>query len=967
MITVTSLNLGNFHLLEEAVKATKRFVFDVECVNFNESLLGVSFCAGENAVFFFYTLPTLPDHSERIEKVVGFFTEIFAAGEVEVIAHNLQFDLGVLRKYGVPIPTEKIHDTMIMAWLLNENQISSKGLKQLSEEHLQLTWTTWAELNKNREPIDIPEEELGNYSGMDSYATWRLFHFFTPQLVEENLWALYTKVEMRLLPVLLKMELAGISIDSDMLETVGKQITLQMREIEKQVYQSVGRVFNLQSTVILGKILHEEMKLPCLEMTKSGWYSTNEKSLQWLASKGHELPKLLLEYRELNKIQSTYIAGVLKLLDPHTSKIHPRYIQIGTDTGRLSSREPNIQNIPRSTGRIREAVIAPPGEKFIIADYSQMELRVLAIFSGDPVLVQSFASGRDVHKIAASRIFKKREEDVTDVERHKAKVINFGVIYGMQENKLAETLKISVSAAQKILKSYFDEYVGVNDYARDTRRFLHKHGYVLTILKRRRRLSEVYSSNSWERLRAERQAVNARIQGCKKFDQRVLTSGGYVPICELRGQPIFDGVGWTSNYQLYETGEKYCYTVACKDGRRIQASEDDVVLKWNSQTVRVENCRIKNLKIDDIVVSPNILAPCGEIPADIVGVYNGSWRATYKKILQPDEVQLNEAYLLGYLVGDGYYKRPRGFYIAVGDRENAERIKKLIENLYPDLHVRVTEETKGRKNRLFQVHADSVIIRDRLLKLGLDFVSKKEKRIPKWIYEAPPDYRAKFLQGYYDADGTFNKKGTVYLTSVVEELAHGVYLLLNSLGIQAGWRTYKQTQREGATFCRVDIGGKNVWQFAEIVGFANTLKLNKIGGWSGDNIKENRSSFQFEGLSKIIKIEPIGVFKTFDIEIFGENHAYVCEGLLVHNSAADIMKLAMIKLDRELVKLGCGQIVCQVHDELLVQVPESRAEEISFVVRDCMIHPLAEDLSVALEVDLHIGDQWSEKTRKGEK
>ena len=330
------------------------------------------------------------------------------------------------------------------------------------------------------------------------------------------------------------MEIAGVNVDSDMLEEVGKQLTIQMADIEKKIYQLVGKVFNIRSTVVLGKILYDEMNLPCLELTKSGRYCTNEKSLQQLAKK-HELPRLILEYRELAKVQSTYIAGILKLIDPHTSKIHPRYIQIGTDTGRLSSREPNIQNIPRSAGRIREAVIAPPGEKFIIADYSQMELRVLAIFSGDPVLVQAFANGQDVHRIAASRIFKKKEEDVTDEDRHRAKVINFGVIYGMQENKLAETLGISTKAAEKILESYFQEYVGVNAYAKETRKFLHRHGYALTILRRRRRLPEAYSENSWERQRAERQAINARIQGSSadliklamiKLD-RELTKRGY--------------------------------------------------------------------------------------------------------------------------------------------------------------------------------------------------------------------------------------------------------------------------------------------------------------------------------------------------------------------------------------------------------------------------------------------------------
>lgn len=454
------------------------------------------------------------------DKALEQIARLFNNPQVTVILHNGKFDYKVLRSNGIKINNNKVScklvDTMIAEWLLNSDKTgkNSYSLEYLAETKLGLKGIEYEDLvPKGQTFADLPIEKAYPYAAEDADFTFQLWQKLEPQLKSQNLYELFTSTEMRLMPLLAEMEITGIHLDSQTLYDYNKELTIGIEDIQNKIYSTVGHTFNIASPKQLQEILFTERGLKPTKKTKTG-YSTDTSVLEELALYD-PVPKMILEYRELAKLQSTYVETLPTMCDKN-ERIHTDFIQTGTATGRLSCREPNLQNIPvrNEAGRkIRSAFTATPGTILISADYSQIELVVLAHLSQDKNMCNAFISGTDVHKATAALIFGVPQEEVTPQMRRTAKTINFGVIYGMSAFRLANDLGISRTQAAEFIENYFKTYSSVNDFINSTIQKTEETGFVQTIFGRKRQIANINSKNKLEKSGAERMAVNTPVQG----------------------------------------------------------------------------------------------------------------------------------------------------------------------------------------------------------------------------------------------------------------------------------------------------------------------------------------------------------------------------------------------------------------------------------------------------------------------
>ncbi len=430
------------------------------------------------------------------------------------IAHNGKFDMLALAGQGMKLQNLAF-DTIIAAHLLGEKPL---GLKALAFNKFGIEMMPINELiGKGAKQISmalVDIEKTSDYACADADMTLRLKQLFEPELRNQGLWRLFSEVEMPLVPVLVDMERAGVALDTDLLRSMSSDFGGQMSGLEKEIYGLVGHEFNINSSQQLSKILYEELHLSKSRKTKSG-YSTDASVLEELKG-AHPIIDLILQYRQLAKLKSTYTDAFLVLINPRTGRIHTSFNQTGTSTGRLSSSEPNLQNIPvrgELGGKVRQAIIAQPGCQLLSADYSQIDLRALAHISQDPELMATFWRDEDVHTATASRVFSVAPGEVTPAMRRVAKTVNFGVIYGMSDYGLEQATDFSREQAAQFIAAYFEKYPKVKDYIETTRQQARELGYVQTVLGRRRYVPEVKSSNRLLREAAERMAINMPVQG----------------------------------------------------------------------------------------------------------------------------------------------------------------------------------------------------------------------------------------------------------------------------------------------------------------------------------------------------------------------------------------------------------------------------------------------------------------------
>lgn len=504
----------------------KVVAFDSETTSLdtmNTQIVGFSLCVQKGkAVYVPLYTTNIFENTDFIPKEKAFseLLRLFENPEITVIFHNGKFDYKVLRSNGMSFkngkPDCKIFDTMVAGWLLSPDRMgkNSYGLEYMAERYLHLKGIEYSEIvPKGQNFSDIELERAAPYAAEDADFTYQLWAKTEKMLKEQNLYELFVRTEMQVLPILAEMEIAGIHLNPDALNKYNEELSAGIEEAEKAIYEEVGHSFNIASPKQLQTVLFEERKLKPGKKTKTG-FSTDTAVLEEL-SMYDSVPKMILEFRELSKLKSTYVETLPKLCDKN-QRIHTDFVQTGTATGRLSCREPNLQNIPvrNEAGRkIRSAFTAPEGCVLISADYSQIELVVLAHLSGDENMKRAFLEGTDVHKATAALIYGVTEENVTPEMRRTAKTINFGVIYGMSAFRLANDLGISRTEAAGFIENYDRLYSDITKFKAETILKAEDSGYVETIFGRRRYINGIKSANKVEKAAAERIAINTPVQG----------------------------------------------------------------------------------------------------------------------------------------------------------------------------------------------------------------------------------------------------------------------------------------------------------------------------------------------------------------------------------------------------------------------------------------------------------------------
>ena len=443
--------------------------------------------------------------------------DLLADPAVPKAGHNVKYDWLVLRRAGVELGGVA-YDSMLASFVLDPGR-RSHAIDELARERLSLRMRTYAELvgrgREERPFAAVAVVEAARYCGADSEMVLRLRDAFQPELEDHELVRLLATIEVPLIPVLVDMEWHGVLIDRDRLGEISRAFARELAELEQAIYRAAGTQFNINSTPQLRQVLFEKHQLPVLKKTKTG-ASTDYDVLEQLAAMGHEVPRLLIEYRELSKLKSTYVDALPGFINPHTGRIHTSFNQTGAATGRLSSSDPNLQNIPVRTPRgetIRRAFVAPPGAVLLTADYSQIELRLLAHLSGDPAFVQAFERGGDIHRQTAAIIFGVPQDRVTPEMRARAKTINFATIYGQGPFALSRQLGITQDEAKEFIKQYFTRFAGVRAWLDRTVAEARERGYVETLFGRRRYIPELKDRNFNIRAFGERTATNSPLQG----------------------------------------------------------------------------------------------------------------------------------------------------------------------------------------------------------------------------------------------------------------------------------------------------------------------------------------------------------------------------------------------------------------------------------------------------------------------
>jgi DNA polymerase-1 len=519
----TILTQTDFDIWLNKLKAADLFAFDTETTSLNymdAELVGVSFSilAGEAAYLpVAHDYLDAPDQLDRAH-VLASLKPLLEDPTIKKVGQHLKYDKNVLANYDINLQGIAF-DTMLESYVLN-SVATRHDMDSLSEFYLGQTTIHYEDIaGKGAKQItfnQIPLDKAAPYAAEDADITLRLHKVIWQKLSEEkDLVNVFREIELPLSPVLAKMEQFGVLIDSQKLAQQSQDLALRILELEKEVYELAGEEFNLGSPKQLQEILYNKMDLPVLKKTPKGAPSTAEEVLQELAI-SYPLPKLLMEYRGLSKLKNTYTDKLPKMINARTGRVHTSYHQAITATGRLSSTEPNLQNIPIRTEqgrRVRQAFIAREGYKIVAADYSQIELRIMAHLSNDKGLLNAFATGQDIHTATASEVFDTPLKEVSVEQRRNAKAINFGLIYGMSAFGLSKQLNISRFDAQNYMDLYFERYPSVLTYMEDTRQLAKEKGYVSTVYGRRLYLPEINASNGMRRKGAERAAINAPMQG----------------------------------------------------------------------------------------------------------------------------------------------------------------------------------------------------------------------------------------------------------------------------------------------------------------------------------------------------------------------------------------------------------------------------------------------------------------------
>ena len=503
--------------LVDLLSTQTQFVFDTETTNidvYSAELVGLSFAIKAHEAWYL----SMPSEREECQKKLELLRPLFENKNILKIGQNLKYDISMLAQYGISVKGP-MFDTMLAHYLLEPEQ--RHNMDYLAEIYLNyLTIPIEDLIGKGRQQKTMREvsvELVKEYAAEDADITLQLYEKLMPLLNENGVEKLFYEIEMPLVPVLSRMEANGVRIDTENLQQISEAFGIEIHKIEEEIYNTAGMPFNIASPKQLGEVLFEKLRIDeKAKKTKTGQYATGEDVLQKLLHK-HPIIQMILDYRSLTKLKSTYLDALPALVNPKDGLIHTSYNQAVTATGRLSSNNPNLQNIPVRTEKGREIrrAFVPRSEAYTLlaADYSQIELRIIAHLSQDPAMVNDFNLGHDIHAATAAKVFHVPMDQVTKEQRSRAKAVNFGIIYGMSAFGLAERMELSRSEAADIIKKYFEEYAGIKEYMNRSIALARERGYAETILGRRRYLRDINGANSVVRGFAERNAINAPIKG----------------------------------------------------------------------------------------------------------------------------------------------------------------------------------------------------------------------------------------------------------------------------------------------------------------------------------------------------------------------------------------------------------------------------------------------------------------------
>ncbi len=519
----TVMDLDTLKMWLEKLGKAKLIAFDTETTSLNPmqaDLVGLSFAMTEYEAVYIPVAHQYPGAPAQLDRktVLDALKPLLEGDRPEKVGQHIKYDMNVLSRYDVAVQGVAF-DTMLESYVFNSTG-SRHDMDSLALKYLGQQTTHYEDIaGKGAKQIcfsQVSIKDAGHYAAEDADITLRLHQHLWPKLqAEPELARVLEELEIPLIPVLARMEQAGVLIDGKELLRQSSELAKRMLELEKQAHDAAGQPFNLGSPKQLQQVLFEKLELPVIRKTPKGQPSTAEDVLRELAPE-YELPKLILEYRSISKLKSTYTDKLPTQINPHSGRVHTSYHQAVAATGRLSSSNPNLQNIPIRTpqGRkIRKAFVAPPGSLILAADYSQIELRIMAHLSGDSGLLRAFHDGVDVHRATAAEVFAEDYEKVTDEQRRAAKAINFGLMYGMSAYGLSRQLDISRPRAQEYMDTYFSRYPDVQRFMEKTREQAREQGYVETLFGRRLYLPEINASNMMRRQGAERAAINAPMQG----------------------------------------------------------------------------------------------------------------------------------------------------------------------------------------------------------------------------------------------------------------------------------------------------------------------------------------------------------------------------------------------------------------------------------------------------------------------
>jgi DNA polymerase I-like protein with 3'-5' exonuclease and polymerase domains len=944
--------------------------------------------------------------------------DILSAPRPVKIAHNAKFDAKFLMRHcGARLGA--VFDTYLASNLASAGDENDRhSLEAVVNRYLDLPLDKAAQTSDwSRE---LSEYQL-EYAARDAQVLLPLRERLLEKLREMDL-LLVADLEFDCVLSIAALELAGIYLDVECWRDLIGRIRIEHDRVADELHRELGPA-SPQMSLFGGMAERINLDSPAqvkeaLARIGIGVEDTREWTLQKLA---HQFPVLekFLEYRGLSKSLSSYGEGILDYINPATGRIHADFRQIGTPTGRITTSSPSLQQIPHTT-EYRSCFRAPAGRKFVVSDYSQIEMRILADFARDETLLKAFDSGADLHRMTASQMFGVPLDQVTPRQRESAKGLNYGLVYGMGAEGLAARIESSVKEAEILIERYFAAYSGVERWLIEAAE--------RAVRERRARTASgrlwVFrlDPNDRSQLGAlKRVGKNAPIQGCLGPDVRIHTDRGSWKISDLAALDctefrVFDGESYAP-FRAFPSGFKAAHQITTGDGWSMIASANHRFrvatpngLVWK---------RTDQLAQGDLLIAVREPALGGMDETVPYSYVKGHWRETYKSYHLPSKWSPMLAELVGALIGDGSYGLKRGrMHLAVGEADYDVRDWYL--HAWKDLfgyQAAVKERPAfGNRHARCLVAVSSVEIRGFLEAQGLAPAIGDNKIIPESLFQASPEIRAGVLRGLFTTDGTVTPECIPAFRTTSPFLARGVRQSLTSLGIASTMRSFKYSEK---TAYRVSVNRVDAQRFAEIVGFRAARKQNKLvnpakpvtgmqdrapawmlrevgqaglgtslfglserahlrrmasGGGSIQALVKYRdrltTKWQSPGLERaelyryvpVVSVIPLDTeIEMYDLEVFADSHSFVADGFITHNSASDIFKRAMTLLDRALLSRD-AQIVNSIHDEIVVECEESIAEEVKQIVIQKMIEGAKEFLPrVPVGVEAVISDAWLKK------